>query len=301
MTTTAASKGLMLHTGGYAVDRSRVLQVPTPPPTDTHYPVPHDFLLQTIDGILAEQGYTVVDQAHALWGSAGERYFGIYTLAGNDLPTAQGTNGTARWDYVLGIRNAHDKSFSASGCMGTHMGTVCDNLAWWGWDMFRFARKHSRFIRRDLPGVVYNELGRISQVVTNIEARNDAYKAYSFKEPRDDTMQDTFAGRPVESVRANDFFIRALKAKATTAQRLPKLIAEWEREDGCGGHSHYPEFCEPTAFRMMQCFTETEKASPSLLEGPRRNNRLVALLDAQCGIKSITGDTADVAVTEYND
>jgi len=315
----AAIRGLALHCGGYAVPREQVLATVTPQETDTHYPISHDYFLSTVQNALQDQGYQVADQAHALWGN-GSRYFGILTLRSPDMPLA---TEPGQWDYVLGLRNAHDKSFSASGCVGTFMGTLCDNLMWWGFNVFRFQRKHTRFIRRDFLGVVNNELGKLAQVIVDIDQRNTAYKKYSFLNgasvfgkaeaflrsiESDDfnaneqyiSLWNRVVDPSVRSMVVNDFLLRGLRTKALTPRMLPHVINEWERDDGCGGHSHHPEFCEPTAYKMLNCFTEVEKRYPSLLEGPRRNNRLTALLDAQVGVRSaFAHDTAEV--TEYDD
>ena len=57
---------------------------------------------------------------------------------------------TSSEDYcwVLGLRNSHDKTFPAGIVAGASV-FVCDNLSFSG--EIKFARKHTRFIVRDLP------------------------------------------------------------------------------------------------------------------------------------------------------
>ena len=66
--------------------------------------------------------------------------------------------GHAQDDYglVIGLRNSHDKSFPASIALGSGV-FVCDNLAFSA--EVTIARRHTRFIERDLPRVVHTAVG----------------------------------------------------------------------------------------------------------------------------------------------
>ena len=265
---------LMLHCGTNRVEYDAVQQVDTPPPTDTHFPLPHTLLVESTIDQLQDLGFTLGEQEHALWGD-GIRYFGMIAIESGPGVVAN------NHQYVLGLRNAHDKSFSAQGLLG-HDAFICDNLIWAGGSVFRFGRKHTRFIIRDLAGVIALELGKLATRITAMETRFAQYRGYRFGVNLDDEADGHDQWARLE---ASDFFVAAMRRRALAPSRALKVINEWYRDDGCGGHDH-PDYTEPTAMRMMNCFTEVEKEHPSLLEGPRRNARLIGLLDGMVGIES---------------
>ena len=113
---------LMLHCGASAVDRQAVIDCPTPEPTITHYPIDHGELVGLVQHTLEHSGLSVVNEAHGLTHD-GNRYFGMFHV----------TNGQGSDEYglIIGVRNSHDKAFSASLAMGSQV-TICDNLSFWG-------------------------------------------------------------------------------------------------------------------------------------------------------------------------
>ena len=78
-------------------------------------------------------------------------------------------------DYalVLGLRNSHDKMFPAGIVAGASV-FVCDNLSFSG--EVKFARKHTRFINRDLPQIVERAIGKLVDLWHDQDARIGAYK-----------------------------------------------------------------------------------------------------------------------------
>ncbi len=133
---------LCLHSGAQHVERDAVWSCPTPARTDSWVPVPHQKLLSLVEGTLEGSGLHVVNEARALWND-GARYFGLLEVV----------NGVARSDYglVVALRNSHDKTFRGGIVCGSGV-FVCDNLAFSG--EVKIARKHTRFIVRDLPQLV---------------------------------------------------------------------------------------------------------------------------------------------------
>ena len=141
---------LLLHCGGQHVSRDDVYGTPTPERTQTWVPVPHHRLLELVESTIGGHGFQIQNQAHALWG---DRYFGLMGL----------TNGHAASDYdlVLGLRNSHDKTFPASLALGSQV-LVCDNLSFFGEVVL--TRRHTRFIERDLPGIVAQAVGKLTDM-----------------------------------------------------------------------------------------------------------------------------------------
>src|SRR6266576_2541482 len=129
---------LILHCGAAKVERAEVDNVPTPDATDTWPPIPHSSLIERVTDTLKGDGLSIVNQTHSLT-RGGSRYFGLMQIA----------NGQNSEDYawVLGLRNSHDKSFPAGLVVGASV-FVCDNLSFSG--EIKIARKHTRFILRDL-------------------------------------------------------------------------------------------------------------------------------------------------------
>lgn len=163
---------LLIHCGASRVDRNQVERTATPSRTQTWVPISHARLLDLVEGALQGHGLHVLNQAHGLWGD-GQRYFGLMEVQ----------NGQAHDDYglVLGIRNSHDKSFPASIGLGSGV-FVCDNLAFSA--KATIARKHTRFIKRDLPQLVNRAVGRLTDMRVRQDQRIEAYKATTLRDCR---------------------------------------------------------------------------------------------------------------------
>lgn len=192
---------------------------------------------------------TVVNQAHGLWGD-GARYFGLLEVRNGDTDRDYG--------LVVGLRNSHDKSFPASICLGAAV-FVCDNLSFSG--EVTLARRHTRFIERDLPRVVTTAIGKLVDMRRKQDQRLRWYRATKLVDSQ-----------------AHDLVVRALDAGVVPTTQIPKVLAEWRRpshrEFAEGGH---------TAWRLFNAFTETTKGG-NLAVLPRRTRALHGLLDAACGL-----------------
>lgn len=244
---------LCLHTGGAKVAREQVDLVETPPVDGTYYPIAHSLLLGQVEQTLSGAGLRVVDQTHALWRN-GARYFGLLEVR----------NGENADDYGLtvGIRNSHDRRFSASLAIGTRV-FVCDNLAFSG--EVTLARKHTRFIVDDLPRVVAKSIAALTDQRYTQDARIAAYKSTELVDSQ-----------------AHDLLIRAIDAKAIPVSAVPDVLTEWRAP-------RHQEFVDAgrTAWRLFNAFTEAYKglAAPNLL---KRSQALHGLFDAQCSLAIAT-------------
>jgi hypothetical protein len=130
---------LMLHCGAHTVDMEDVAVVVTPRATHTWTPIPHAQLIQTVQRALGAAGLCIGTQTHSL-SHEGQRYFGLMEI--------NGARSNDDYCWVLGLRNSHDKTFPAGIVAGASV-FVCDNLSFSG--EVKFARKHPRYIVRDLP------------------------------------------------------------------------------------------------------------------------------------------------------
>jgi hypothetical protein len=240
---------LVLHCGGQHVEREMVEHAPTPAASSTWVPVPHHRMLEQVEETLTGNGMTIVNQAHALWHD-GLRYFGLLEV----------TNGFSSDDYglVIGLRNSHDKTFPAAIALGNAV-FICDNLAFSA--EVTIARRHTRFIERDLPRVVHTAVGRLSDMRGKQDERIRTYKETELNDPV-----------------AHDLVIRAVDANVLPVTQLPAVLHEWRAP-------RHEEFTADgkTAWRLFNAFSETWKGR-NLAALPRRSQALHGLLDSACGL-----------------
>lgn len=261
--------GLMLHSGAAQASLATVHAVATPAETDTWHPVPHKLVIDLIMSNVQALGFRTTGEAHGLWND-GQRYFGLYEIA----------NGHNHEDYslVVGIRNSHDKSFPAAFAIGSRV-FVCDNLAFSGEIVIQ--RKHTRFIERDLPGLVTRAVGRLTEVRQLQEKRIDAYKACLLGGTHV-TMDEV----------VHNLVIKAVDQGIIANQRIPQVLGEWRKPS-------HEAFAPRTAWSLFNAFTETLK-SISELELPRRTVKLHGMFDGVAGLltagQQVEGDAEDVDV-----
>ena len=241
------SANLLLHCGASAVDRDTLACLPTPASTPTWQPIPHVGLLETVEGVLGTAGLRVAQEAHGVTHD-GARYFGL-------LEVANGHDDT-EYTRVLGVRNSHDKRFPAGVCAGSQV-LVCDNLCFDG--EITVARKHTRFVLRDLPYLVREAIGRLLGSWKHQDERISAYK--------EKRLTDTGA---------HDLTIGALDSGVISASRIPDVIKEWRVP------SH-------DAFRPRNVWSWFNSVTEALKGGniqtlPKKTQALHALCDACVGL-----------------
>lgn len=242
--------GLVLHTGGHRASIEEVEVVKTPDHTDTWYPISHTSLIRKVEGALDTLDLKVVEQAHAL-AKDGLRYFGLMRVANGQE--------ASDYSYVLGLRNAHDRSFTASLAVGSQV-FVCDNLAFSG--EITIARKHTLNIERDLTMLVGNAVGQLTMKWGDMDKRIAQYK-------------ETY----VSDSTAHDLIIRGVDMDAATNQQVPAILKHWRNPP-------HPEFAQTkNAWRLFNAFTEAEKGT-SLVLLPKRTIALHALMDSHVGFEA---------------
>src|SRR5947207_10146924 len=237
---------LLLHCGAHAVAREIVEATPTPEPTMTWTPLPHVALIEEVEHVLKSNGLSIVNQAHSVTHD-GRRYFGLMEIQ----------NGVSHRDYawVLGLRNSHDKSFPAGIVAGANV-FVCDNLSFSG--EIKIARKHTRFILRDLPFLTQQAIGRLMERWHYQDERINAYKE-----------------RNLSDSSAHDLIIRSTDVRACTPRQIPAILREWR-------NPRHEEFQARTLWTLFNSFTEVLKGN--LNELPRRTEALHGLLDSHVGL-----------------
>ena len=238
---------LIMHCGGHHVSRDAVQDAPTPERTNTWVPIPHNGLLEIAEATIEQQGYNVTNEAHGLWGE-GARYFGLLELADQ--------NPSRDYSLVLGLRNSHDKSFPASFALGSQV-LVCDNLSFIGEVVLN--RRHTRFISRDLPGIVTQAIGRLSEMRLRQSQRIEAYKQ-----------------KRIKGSTAHDLMVRAVDSRVIPVTQLPLVLKEWREPS----HDAFKEDGR-SIWRLYNAFTESFKTR-SLEMLPKRSQALHGLMDRVC-------------------
>lgn len=235
---------MMLHCGGQEVAREQVYHVATPEPEGKHFPIAHHLLLEEVERALSGVGYRVETQQHAL-AKDGARYFAIMALQAEN----------SDYQTVFGLRNSHDKAYSASLVVGSRV-FVCDNLAFSG--DIRIARKHTTHILRDLPILTQHAMGMLTHHIRNEEERFNVYKQTELAKSQ-----------------AHDLMIEMIRSRALPPTRVNDVITEWHTP-------RHEEFATDgnTAWRLFNAVTESLKGSGTMLI--RRTNALHAIMDSAC-------------------
>lgn len=238
---------LMIHCGANHVDRTEVEKASTPQPVKTWFPIPHQRLLNLVESSLRSSNLKVLNEAHSL---APNRYFGLLEVGYRDQP-----NG---YRMVVGVRNSHDRTFPAGIAVG-HCVLCCDNLAFSG--EVTLARRHTRFIERDLPGIVHRAIGELGTMRTQQDQRIKSYKATILSEEK-----------------AHDAMIRAVDARVLPVSKLATVIAEWRDPS-------HDEFAEGgfTGWRLFNAITEAVKGR-NIHSLPKRTQALHGLMDRLCNL-----------------
>lgn len=113
------------------ITRAELAKLPTPPATETHIPIPHAAVVETLIETLGHRHIGVVGEEFAVSSDAMEM-FGVL-----DLETSfEGCR------FAIGIRNANNKRFRLACTVGLRV-FVCYNLAFGG-DYTPVLAKHSK-------------------------------------------------------------------------------------------------------------------------------------------------------------
>lgn len=235
------------------VDSEALNGLSTPKPTFgknntiSHMPIPHGQLVDLTRKALDRAGLEITEEEHAL--ARGDlRYFGGFALKGEDM------TGEDR-KIVLGLRNAHDKSFAASVAIGNYM-MVCENLCFSS--DIKLARKHTRRILSDLPRVLSDAIGRLVSHWVDMETRIDQYKNYEMNRQQ-----------------AADLIVELVDAKAFPARDIYKAVNEFRSP-------RHEEFKGSTLWTLYNSITENLKGG-DLSRLPFRTMTMQTIFDKIVG------------------
>jgi hypothetical protein len=238
---------LLLHCGANVIERGELnsLELETPPCTETHYPIAHNWVLDSVVDHMERGGRTISSMELSV-SHENNRFFGLMEIG----------NGHDDYSLMVGVRNSHDKTFPVGFACGSRV-FVCDNLAFSSEVVI--SRKHTRFLHRDMDRLVSQAVGRLGYMKMTQDQRIAHYKGIEF------TDKD-----------AHDAIIRAIDAKVIGPTKIPAVLEQW-REPA------YPEFEPRTAWSLFNGFTEVLKPlNPHQLSG--RTQSLHGLMDTFTGV-----------------
>lgn len=237
------------------VSLSEVYQVPQPARTFrsspnkrtgelsvSHQPISHRAVIRKTRNCLEDSGFSIVDECHNL-ARDGQRYFGLFQV--HHESREQADRGT-----IIGLRNAHDKSFPAGICAGDAP-FVCDNLIFT--NTIKLARRHTKHILNDLNTTIHRAIGQLFNFWNGQDERVSAYK-----------------NREINNSQAHDLVIKACQAGAVPRSKVMDVVDQWESSD-------HPEFWDRNVNSLYNSFTEIYKGNLTLL--PNRSEALHSVLD----------------------
>lgn len=214
--------GLMLHAGAKLVGRQNLRDIHTPDATDTHKPIPHHVLVETIAESLSYRKLEITRDEYAV-SPDGMRVFGFIevNIEHNGIRLA------------LVFRNSHDKSFSL-GLIAGYRTFCCDNLAFHG-QFVAIAKKHTKNV--DLQEVVGIGVDKVQRHFQRVIADIDVWRRFELSDQRAKSIIcDAFIGRGIDA-----------------PQHLGKDVLRHYLVPP------HPEFEERTMWSLSQAFTESLK------------------------------------------
>ena len=213
---------LIRHCGAREVTWGDLEQIPTPPATETWFPLAHSQVLGSVVQTLDAAGFGVQSMALAVTPDDA-RFFGTLQLKAEILPGV---------GLAVGVRNSTDKSLPIGFCCGQWV-WVCDNLGFSSEVVI--TRKHTRFGE-----------SRFNEAIASAVAGLGQYREAEAK--RIELLRTT----ELSADRANSLILQAFEGGIIGARLLPDVVQQWRQPK-------HPEFQERTAWSLLNAFTEVLK------------------------------------------
>ena len=237
------------------VSEPEVFLTTTPEATETHYPIPHGTLVETVRDVVKGARWNITDTDYALFHDNNEM-FAVWRIQ----------NGQSHPDYdlTIGLRNSHNKLFAASMAIGTYV-MVCSNLDFYG--EVTFGRKHTRYIMRDLRGLVEKAFSKVQAMRILQDRRIEVYK--------DRTLSNT---------EAHDFLVRSVDQKIMPNSYIPRVLKEYRTPQH---EEFFNDVFARTGWTLLNAYTEVFKRVHALTL-PNRTIKLHRMLDILCDGTELT-------------
>lgn len=237
------------------VSEPEVFLTTTPEATETHYPIPHGTLVETVRDVVKGAQWNITETDYALFHDNNEM-FAVWRIQ----------NGQSHPDYdlTIGLRNSHNKLFAASMAIGTYV-MVCSNLDFYG--EVTFGRKHTRYIMRDLRGLVEKAFSKVQAMRILQDRRIEVYK--------ERTPSDT---------EVHDFLIRSVDQKVMPNSYIPRVLKEYRTPQH---EEFFNDVFARTGWTLLNAYTEVFKRVHALTL-PNRTIKLHRMLDILCDGTELT-------------
>lgn len=238
--------GQVLSLAAYKCDevqRHELIDVDLPPATKTYQPISHTDLVDIAEDSARDLGFAFGHQHHGL-SHDGARYFGVVELR-DSAPDSD-------YALMLGLRNSLDKRFPAGLAFGSQV-FVCANLCFGGEIVIK--RKHTAFILRDLPNMVYSAMENVASFKFVQDARFETYRETKLND-RD----------------ADHLIMNMLRNQVINTSRVETVVKEWDEPT----FDHGPR----TIWRLFNAVTQAYKGM-NIHELPQRAMGLQVLCDQQ--------------------
>lgn len=153
---------LLAHCGSSKITREQLKLIPTPEPSPTHQPIPHNRIVEALVEGLSFRHISAIREEYAV-SSDGMKMFGVLDLE----TTFEGCR------FSVGIRNSNNKSMRLAVTVGYRV-LVCDNMAFHG-DFTPVLAKHSKHF--SLVDVLSIGIDRIQRNFEPMKKQVEAWKA----------------------------------------------------------------------------------------------------------------------------
>ena len=213
--------GLCMSGGGQFVDRNTVALVETPVGTDSWKPVPHIDVIDAVTEVVKAHDWQIMNEKYGL-AHDGQKLFGVMEI---------NKSSSSDWIRSIGIRNSHDKSFSAGITAGISV-IVCSNLAFGGTTVIK--RRHtSQF---ELTELIARAVESLENEFLITETVCEEMKVQYFKNDDD----------------ARACIVRAAEMGVINSSDILPVFKEFKTPT-------HEDFTEPTRWSLMNAITETVK------------------------------------------
>jgi hypothetical protein len=181
-----------------------------------HAPYPfYAFATDTVNAI-ENAGFTVEEEDYAITKDE-QRLFGLLNVSRPlPAPSGSGIDTSPHHNLLVGLRGAHDQSFSRSLVIGSRV-LVCSNLCFHG-DLGNWSSKQTTNIARRIPEMVSDAVAGLGDAGRRLTVDFDRFNAAAVsRDTGDDILLDIF--------RSGGF----------SASQLGRAIADW---DDCSVPDH---------------------------------------------------------------
>jgi hypothetical protein len=165
---------LISHVDTRKIARYELGTIPTPPPTETHQPVPHIQIVEAITETLELRKLRVMRDEYAV-SSDGMRMFGIMEIEEiQHEPAFFSRREEQMFRFAIGLRNSNDKTMRLGLTAGYRV-TVCDNMAFAG-DFEPVFHKHTK--RLELSQVISIGIDKIQRNFVPLKKQIDDWREF---------------------------------------------------------------------------------------------------------------------------